>query len=319
MGLHIRSTPGGTRVSKVPVYSLYGEVSEAGDDFRLHSETLFSRSSRYRFEIDIHRHDHFLQIVYVTGGQADATLGARSHTLRPPAVVIVPPGTDHGFRFSSSIEGTIVTIVPSALPPSLQGLVRQQFSEPDIVSFEDADEREFMREAFSRSAEEHAHEWAGGKILMESYVSTCLVMIARKRGLQSKSRDLDELRMQRFSDLVASHYRSEKNVAFYAARLDISAAQLGRITRKMIGDSPQRLIIRKIVELAKQELVFSPRSVRDIADDLGFSDVSYFTRFFAREVGCPPGLWRETAAQRISLAGDTNARQTPNLQHPGTS
>lgn len=42
---------------------LYGEEATQGTEFRFHCETLFSRSSLHRFEIGLHRHSAFLQIL----------------------------------------------------------------------------------------------------------------------------------------------------------------------------------------------------------------------------------------------------------------
>ena len=89
---------------------LYGEEPNQNESFRFHCETLFSRSSLYRFEIDTHQHPGFFQILYISEGDGDARLDGTSQVICPPAVILVPPGFEHGFRFSRDIAGVIVTL-----------------------------------------------------------------------------------------------------------------------------------------------------------------------------------------------------------------
>ena len=61
------------------------------------------------------------------------------------------------------------------------------------------------------------------------------------------------------------------------------------------GESPADTIRRERIECAKFELSDPGRattSIADIAFELGFSDVTTFTRAFRRYVGCTPSEWR---------------------------
>lgn len=83
---------------------LYGEEAAQGSDFRFHCETLFSRSSLHRFEIGLHRHSAFLQILYIFGGEGDALLDGRIEPIRPPVAIIVPPGFERLVRSVSGLS-----------------------------------------------------------------------------------------------------------------------------------------------------------------------------------------------------------------------
>jgi AraC family transcriptional activator of pobA len=55
------------------------------------------------------------------------------------------------------------------------------------------------------------------------------------------------------------------------------------------------LIHARIITEAKRNLIFGDLSVEQIAFSLGFTDAAYFTRFFRREVGEVPSVFRVKA------------------------
>ncbi|RUY82091.1 helix-turn-helix domain-containing protein, partial [Mesorhizobium sp. M7A.F.Ca.CA.001.12.2.1] len=48
---------------------------------------------------------------------------------------------------------------------------------------------------------------------------------------------------------------------------------------------------------AKRLLLFTVRSVEDIAYEIGFDDPAYFSRFFRARVGEAPASWRRKQLQ----------------------
>lgn len=102
----------------VPNYELYGEKSRERPDFWLHCETIHARSSLYRWEIGLHRHERFFQILYIAGGSGDALFEKTVEQISSPAVITVPPGIGHGFRFSPDVDGFVFTVLASHLPIS---------------------------------------------------------------------------------------------------------------------------------------------------------------------------------------------------------
>ena len=57
--------------SIIPTYELYGEDDPAGSRFWVHCETIPARSALHHWEIGLHRHERYFQILLVTGGSGD--------------------------------------------------------------------------------------------------------------------------------------------------------------------------------------------------------------------------------------------------------
>lgn len=56
------------------------------------------------------------------------------------------------------------------------------------------------------------------------------------------------------------------------------------------------LISDRILIEAERILLYSEVSIAEIGLSLGFADLAYFNRFFARDVGIPPDKYRDGLA-----------------------
>ncbi len=75
--------------------------------------------------------------------------------------------------------------------------------------------------------------------------------------------------------------------------MNLSAYQLNEITKVAVGKTPSELINEQIILEAKRYLLATPNQVKDIADHLGYEDVSYFIRFFKKHTGHSPEAFRQ--------------------------
>jgi AraC family transcriptional activator of pobA len=101
--------------------------------------------------------------------------------------------------------------------------------------------------------------------------------------------------VERYKALVERDFKRQPGMADIAARLGITSTQLNRICQQVLGHSALALLQARIVLQAKRELTYTTLSVKQIADELGFADAAYFTRFFQRETRLTPTAWRQQA------------------------
>ena len=94
-------------------------------------------------------------------------------------------------------------------------------------------------------------------------------------------------------DLVEENYCSLHAPADYAKLLHITPKTLGRIVRENLGTTPTELIRARILTHAKWQLLHTLRPVKEIAQEVGFSDELYFSRLFKKATGYSPKFFRE--------------------------
>ena len=96
----------------------------------------------------------------------------------------------------------------------------------------------------------------------------------------------------RFVSLVAEHYHSAHDVAFYADRLCITTRYLSQITDRVVGKSPKQIIADYLLSEAKTYLDTTRLSIQEVADRLGFSSQALFCKFFKSQEKTSPSDYR---------------------------
>lgn len=95
-----------------------------------------------------------------------------------------------------------------------------------------------------------------------------------------------------FKRLLVHHYREQHNIGFYADRLNISTTYLSRIVKEITGHTVCFHISELLCADARKLLECTDLDVKEIADELGFSDQSVFGKFFVRKTGLSPVKFR---------------------------
>ncbi|SMC46669.1 AraC family transcriptional regulator [Pedobacter africanus] len=97
----------------------------------------------------------------------------------------------------------------------------------------------------------------------------------------------------KFLSLIDLHFKEEKSVTFYADKLNITANYLNILCKRHFNASASQLIQNRVILEAKRLLHASEKSVKEIAFELGFYDLAYFSRFFKAQTGTSPRQFRE--------------------------
>lgn len=96
-----------------------------------------------------------------------------------------------------------------------------------------------------------------------------------------------------FRKLLAENYRKEHELQFYADFLHISQTYLSRVIRQISGKTVNNYIAEALYTDARRLLVFTDLTVKEIAEQLGFSDQSSFGKFFKKKSETSPANFRD--------------------------
>lgn len=83
-----------------------------------------------------------------------------------------------------------------------------------------------------------------------------------------------------FKKMALEKINDEKNVGYYADRLNITKRSLDKATEKVFGKTAKSLLIDILIEKSKTLLVNTDLSVKEICIELGFSQETNFSSFF---------------------------------------
>lgn len=94
--------------------------------------------------------------------------------------------------------------------------------------------------------------------------------------------------IRKFNVLVDIHYKEKRSVQDYADLLFKSPKTLSNLFAKYQQKSPLQVIHERIILEAKRQLIYTDKSTKAIAHELGFNDVGSLHRLFKRVVGQTP-------------------------------
>lgn len=130
---------------------------------------------------------------------------------------------------------------------------------------------------------------------------TSLVYILVGDFLQGKGKDINILENSRkesitmkFLQLVSINFMKEKELKFYADKLLISSKYLSNTVREITNQPPSKFITEALLNNAKILLLSSDNSIKEISNELDFSDQYAFGKFFKKHTGLSPSNFKKT-------------------------
>lgn len=135
------------------------------------------------------------------------------------------------------------------------------------------------------------------RILLKRFIIQC-TRIARRRLDITQEKEYSFEIIRQYFNLVDEHYRTKKQVQDYADLLHKSPKTLSNIFSTCKVPSPLRVIHERVEAEAKRMLLYSNKSVKEIADILGFEDQASFSRFFKNTTGQSAGQFRNEQEEK---------------------
>ena len=97
----------------------------------------------------------------------------------------------------------------------------------------------------------------------------------------------------RFMMLMERDYKQSRDVNYYANLMHITSKYLTNIVRQVTGHTPKTIIDQYVILQLKMQLQRTSQSIREIAWEYHFTDVSFFCRYFKKHTGLTPQQVRE--------------------------
>lgn len=104
----------------------------------------------------------------------------------------------------------------------------------------------------------------------------------------------------KFEALLDDYFQSDKpqtdglpSVKYFADKVFLSPNYFGDLIKKETGKSAQEYIQTRMIDLAKEMIAGTEKTVSQVAYELGFQYSQHFNRIFKKNVGYTPGEYRK--------------------------
>lgn len=246
---------------------------------------------------------NFVAIAFCTAGEASATVNGKKHTVRRhDALFIGMNSVVSGIAYTPEFECKIIVVSAqlglSFLSKSIFDTLLRIQANP-VLHFR-PEETELMIRYYDLAIFkiEHPELNYGRETLVNLLRNISLDMLTsinRHLGDQSESnmmRQSDKL-FQRFIALIASNEKHERSVQWFAEKLCISSKYLTSICGQKTGKTASEIIAASITERIRQRLQYSEKSIKEIAAEMNFDNISFFGKYVKKHLGMSPSTFRK--------------------------
>jgi AraC family transcriptional activator of pobA len=214
----------------------------------------------------------------------------------PGTVFLLSPGRTHKFDFSDDVEGWI--IFHTAVFFDLQFHAMRITDYPFYSSVYNSPKLEVPKSRlndvlpyFQSIHDEYRHNrlLRAQKSCLD--IAALYTELTRLYIIDEKPDNPGELYFATYrtlQGLIDTRYREFKSPQDYANLLMVSEKHLNFISKNTVNRTISQLINDRVLLEAKKMLVYSGKSISQISVHLGFSDASYFSRFFKKNAGTTP-------------------------------
>ena len=272
-------------------------------------------ASFYGRFMEPHRHEGYFQLHYIDYGYINLNLDDSVNlTPKVPLLILTPPSAPHSFFSTNETTGHVLTVRESLIIPIIEKLYH---SNPNIIlnkavflSFSENSEIKKNLDRFCRIIQSSIENVDTDQDLVLGHIiqamfSYILCKQEFKDSLNTTPTVSGDLTIfQNFVKLIEDNYYKQLSIPDYAKLLSVTESKLKDMCRRFSSLPPKRMIFERILLEAKRRLVYSDKSINQIANDLGFADPSYFARFFVRSVGQTPSQWRKRSKNVHNLYQD---------------
>ena len=125
--------------------------------------------------------------------------------------------------------------------------------------------------------------------------SALFLMVEREQAAhhtqQVSSRDSNTF--HQFMNLVEQQFNTTRNAVDYAEQLFITYKTLNVLCKRVTGSTAKQLIDDYTILEAKRRLTLDKKSVQELAYELGFDEVTNFTKYFKKHTLMTPSQFHK--------------------------
>ncbi|MCG1035647.1 helix-turn-helix domain-containing protein [Polaribacter sargassicola] len=130
-------------------------------------------------------------------------------------------------------------------------------------------------------------------IMFKTLLKALLLYLIRYQNNGFLEQDLNQKRVFQFLELMETSFLTEITTEYYANQLRISSKRLNQILKEKLNLTAKQIIQQRQITEAKRRLIRGEISTKELAFLLGFDSLSSFSRFFKKNVGVSPSVFKK--------------------------
>jgi AraC family transcriptional activator of pobA len=303
------------RALNVPAYYLYGENWTAESFGFFHIEPFAVRNIPNNWRIGLHRHPDFHQLSITFAGRCAFEHDGYAATEAEPCCVFTPANVVHQFTYEPGSVGYVISVSSDFVAgltldngPVKSALAR--LSALRLIKLRDDATAERLRKLISLVAETFTADYGRSRETVRHLFGAFLLEL---NGMVASAAPIDHHTARstagtadlfnRFRECLETELEltgrsgrppdTAHTVESFAARLSTTTYALNAACKRALGRSAKDIVQTALLGQATRLLLYTQRSIKEIAYGLGYSHPSHFVRFFKHHRGVTPEIFRQ--------------------------
>ena len=97
-----------------------------------------------------------------------------------------------------------------------------------------------------------------------------------------------DILFKKFMELLNNDGGRNRSVSYYADKLFVTPKHLSSVCKNVTGESALEIIFRHVENIIRNELKHSDKSIKELCEELNFSNISFFGKFVKSRLGASP-------------------------------
>lgn len=262
---------------------------------------LFSFSDDSNFD-HIQRHNYY-SIILIFSGEALLQIELDKHIISNKTAICISPYQPYSIKSIKEISGITLNFHSDFFCTykhqneiETEGVLFHNIFEPSFFNLSNEDS---LLNIFKQMEMEIREVKVGQHESLVSYLKIFLVSILRIKNLDTANskiiaRNNKSQVLQSLIYSIEANYKQKHSPKDYASVLNVSSSVLSKLVKGYFDKTLTNLISQRIIVEAKRELYLTSKSIKEVAFLLGYEDEYYFSRFFKKQVGVSPNIYRRT-------------------------
>jgi AraC-like DNA-binding protein len=241
-----------------------------------------------------HRHD-FFSLFLLEDGLLEFSVDLQRVTLAPTSLLLLNPGLVHQCITMQNIRGWVMAFdakhIEQPARVALQNLMQQML----LISLQAADLPlvKNLLEALYKGIKTTGTDY----YYIKSLLNTLFYKLLDFKRISQPAGDARLLVRpaaitQQFLAMVKQYYLLYKKPSWYAGQMSISTGYLNDTLKAVTGLAATHYIQQEVMAEAQRLLLYTSKSIKEIASHLGYDDCKYFIRLFGKLTGTSPAKFR---------------------------
>ncbi len=297
-----------TNTPQFPQYGIYGIPATDAPVSYFHFENARDIAISHNWDFKPHVHTYLYQMIWVKRGKGVFSAEGKRTQFNGNWVVFIAPNTLHSVSFAENSQIWSLYFNHDFMNLGHMGNMLKDFmgniSRPMCMYVDiPPTHQQLWHDLFTHIKQEVTMPHAlGHNACIKSWVALLLTQLIRienakktanNKNISTPQAERAEKTTNAFLQLLEQHYQNQHRIDFYTQSLYISPDTLNNHIRAVLGRTLAQVIRDRIVLEAKRQLLYADKSVSQVAEILHFDDTSYFVRFFKRETGMTPKIYKK--------------------------